>query len=515
MSASDDSHDRSRLDGCEIELFKLVKKGATPEQWKEWLRAPLEHAAADGNMELFTRLMDAGVDGSAGWRGCHGQTLLGAACRGKNEGMVSALLEAGAGDDLNVFYGSDVTVRRTALHEAAHQGEELVLEALLFAGADPNLLDGMNRSPLHLAAYRLHHGAVGKLLQNGAIPNAKTIPGQITPLHLCLTRDGGQGVSNSDKIALCISELLAGGADKDAVNERGETPLCRAIVRQHPEAVDRLLAAGADTSLLPEDGASLVVYAAAGESLGILESLLQHGCEVNGSIGGGPTALHHAADRCETDDNIRALLDAGADVEARTDAEHAHWFWDGYAEYHLTPLHVAALEGSSVSTLHALVEGGADVNAQTANGRTALHIACRLAHSEDVEILLGAGADESLTDSEGSTALHLVGDIGLFDQEFAVESEIPNRDIRQMLARAPGDRAWCRRRWLVLCRSCPNRVHLARCGGNPRSAVELRAGGKSSDEATSDYANEDLARLVSTLVGLKEEGLFRLAVSFL
>lgn len=62
MSASD-SHDRSRLDGCEIELFELVRKAATPEQWKEWLRAPLEHSAADGNMELFTRLLDAGADG--------------------------------------------------------------------------------------------------------------------------------------------------------------------------------------------------------------------------------------------------------------------------------------------------------------------------------------------------------------------------------------------------------------------------------------------------------------------
>ncbi|CAM9471104.1 unnamed protein product, partial [Ectocarpus fasciculatus] len=42
--------DRSRLYGFELEIFKLVRKKATSEQWREWLRAPLEHAAAEGNM---------------------------------------------------------------------------------------------------------------------------------------------------------------------------------------------------------------------------------------------------------------------------------------------------------------------------------------------------------------------------------------------------------------------------------------------------------------------------------
>ncbi|CAM9168238.1 unnamed protein product [Ectocarpus sp. 13 AM-2016] len=32
-----------------------------------------------GKLDLFTRLMDAGADGSAGWRGRHGRTLLVAA----------------------------------------------------------------------------------------------------------------------------------------------------------------------------------------------------------------------------------------------------------------------------------------------------------------------------------------------------------------------------------------------------------------------------------------------------
>lgn len=74
---------RAFLDGAEVELLKLVLNGATPEQWAEWLRAPLEHAAVGGNYDLVDRFR-AGANGSAGWRGCRARTLLDAAALGGN-----------------------------------------------------------------------------------------------------------------------------------------------------------------------------------------------------------------------------------------------------------------------------------------------------------------------------------------------------------------------------------------------------------------------------------------------
>ncbi|CAN0302547.1 unnamed protein product, partial [Pylaiella littoralis] len=146
--------DRTRLDGFEVEILNLVKKEATSVQWKEWLRAPLEHAAAKGNMDLFTRLMDAGADGSAGWRGCHGRTLLGAAARGRNEKMVLALLNAGAKDDINAVFKGDMscTFRTSALYTAAYWGAEAVAKTLLIAGADATLPDSGGFTPLHVAS---------------------------------------------------------------------------------------------------------------------------------------------------------------------------------------------------------------------------------------------------------------------------------------------------------------------------------------------------------------------------
>ncbi|CAB1116737.1 unnamed protein product [Ectocarpus sp. CCAP 1310/34] len=140
MSASQ-GEDRSRLDGFELETFKLDE--ATSDQWRERLRAPLEHAAAEGNTDLFMRLLDAGADGIAGWRDCGGRTLLDAAAHGKNEDIERTVLKAGVREDVNVCFGER---RESALHVAVVQGADNISGKLLIAGADPNLLDGAGQS---------------------------------------------------------------------------------------------------------------------------------------------------------------------------------------------------------------------------------------------------------------------------------------------------------------------------------------------------------------------------------
>ncbi|CAN0434075.1 unnamed protein product [Ectocarpus sp. 12 AP-2014] len=123
-------------------------------------------------MDLFTRLMDAGADGRAGWRGYRGRTLLGAAAYGKNEEMVQRLLKAGATEDVNVRFGDRFEL---ALHVAAGRDAQHVSGTLLIAGADPNLLDGIGRSPLHVAAEEGHHRVLRLLLLKGAeLNNNKT-----------------------------------------------------------------------------------------------------------------------------------------------------------------------------------------------------------------------------------------------------------------------------------------------------------------------------------------------------
>ncbi|CAM9885835.1 unnamed protein product [Ectocarpus sp. 8 AP-2014] len=502
--------DRSRLDGFEIEIFKLVQREATSEQWEEWLRAPLEHAAAEGNLDLFTRLMDAGADGKVGWRGCHGRTLLGAAACGKSDKMVRALLEAGARSDVNIHFGGE---RQSALHVAAARGAEGSCRALMIAGADPNLRDRRKHSPLHLAAGAGHHRVVGSLLLNRADVDAKTASQQ-TPLHLAAFKGH----------TLCISELLLGGADKEVVDGYGRTPLFKAAEDNHVEAVEKLLAAGANYGqsnnniFSPRDIAAKRGYA------NVLKALLDKGSsEVDATNDHEWAALHYAAavdgPARDNGDAVRVLLGAGADVNVKATDDSC-----------FTPLHVAVNRRiASDGTIRALLEGWANIHARARHDSTPLHQACRHSSVNGVELLLRWGADEKLTNNVGTTPAGVIGAWGQNGHDDQ-ERETDNQGIRRMLARAPADRSWRRRGWLVLSRSCPTRVQIANDSSssssssssshnnNGNSAKVARVSGDGSsrdDEETEDQMMVDLRDLVGRLVGLEADGLFRLVVGFL
>ncbi|CAM9796486.1 unnamed protein product [Ectocarpus fasciculatus] len=85
--------DRAALSGLETRLFQLVSEKATSAQWAEWLRAPLEHAVAEGDKDLALTLLKAGANGGAGWKGCDDRTLLQAAAEGGNAEVVRTLLD--------------------------------------------------------------------------------------------------------------------------------------------------------------------------------------------------------------------------------------------------------------------------------------------------------------------------------------------------------------------------------------------------------------------------------------
>lgn len=143
---------RGSLQGLEAELFRLVSYSATPEQWAEWLRVPLEHAAARGNLGLVDSLLRAGASGSAGWRGCRDRTLLDAAALGGNPDVVVALIQAGAGPDVHAL---SVSSRRSALYTAPCLGHAAAARQLILAGVDANFQDPIEK-------LRVVHKAVGE-----------------------------------------------------------------------------------------------------------------------------------------------------------------------------------------------------------------------------------------------------------------------------------------------------------------------------------------------------------------
>ena len=501
MSAAEDQERRSRLDGLELEIFKLVQKRATSEQWREWLRAPLEHAAANGKVDLFTRLMDAGADGSAGWRGCDGRTLLGAAVHGKSEKMVLALLEAGAKEDINVRFGSK---QETALHVAAQHGEEAIANALMLAGADSNVADADDdRTPLHRAARGGHHEVVISLLLNGARVNVKNRSKGNTPLHLAA----------SNGHAPCVSKLLQAGADKDQLNTKRKTALFMAASKAHLVVAEELLAAGASLDLTDDKGWSALRVAANQSRIDVLRALLRHGGDAVACNPRGNSALHCAAgvggDRDDGGEAVRVLLEAGIDVDVKNTLR-------GY-----TPLHRAVMRRSAYScAVLALLEGGANVNAQEAHQSAPLHVACGHSNLSAVRLLLQWGADETLVNMQQRKAADCVG---VWEQAADAdggdeERKADDQRIRHMIARAPADRCWRRRGWLVLCRYSPNKVQVTKDNGSLGGSAKVAKASCESSTASGGAAATgscEFSELVENVVGLAAEGVFRLVLSFL
>jgi ankyrin repeat protein/truncated hemoglobin YjbI len=132
------------------------------------------------------------------------------------------------------------TYDRTLLHNVAGQGNLSIVEFLLHLGADPNARDQSGHTPLYFvgnASYGVNGAdAVRILIQGGANVNAQEQLKHCTALHMAARR-GNIPVAEA---------LLDCGAQREARDKLGDTPLHRAVKCGKTEMVAFLLSRGAD-----------------------------------------------------------------------------------------------------------------------------------------------------------------------------------------------------------------------------------------------------------------------------
>ena len=218
------------------------------------------------------------------------------------------------------------------------------------------------------------------LLTRQADPNELDVDGA-TALHWAAHRDD-----------LATAELLLrAGARADVANRYGATAVLVAATSGSARMLELLLDAGADPNLgLPAGETPLMRTARAGLADAV-EVLLVHGADIDAREGWREqTALMWATVEGNTA-AAQALVDAGADLHARSDG--------GF-----TPL-LFAVRHNQQDTLGALVAAGADVDDQLPSGLSALALATLNAHYDLGVWLLEQGADPN-ADDQGWTALH-------------------------------------------------------------------------------------------------------------
>jgi hypothetical protein len=139
--------------------------------------------------------------------------------------------------------------------------------------------------------------------------------------------------------AAAVEIALADGADANALDERGMSPLHHAVAHRRPDAVAALLAAGADPALQAEYG-NAPHFAALGpgktvsasvervehaDHWRILRTLIEAGAPVNAGDRTGATLLDHAiATHPYPQEAIRFLADRGARA-AHLESKPLNW----------------------------------------------------------------------------------------------------------------------------------------------------------------------------------------------
>ncbi|HEY0256631.1 MAG TPA: ankyrin repeat domain-containing protein, partial [Candidatus Methylacidiphilales bacterium] len=314
-----------------------------------FLGRALIDACERGDLEKVKELLNSGISIDEGDR-AYGTTPLMAA--NSHEDVVRYLLSRGAKVDLTDDLGN------TALLYATFYNQLNSAEALLDAGANPNLANHEGRLPLMNAA-------------------AKDTPA-------------------------LVQALLAHHAEINGNNDAGPA-LWRAAQEGKADIVTLLIDSGADLSLRPNPILphrrfwSLMGCAASDKCVDIIDLLLAHGVSVDDRGADGTTALMQAAEMGQVL-ALNRLLEKGASVDLQN-------------ENGMTALMCAARYGQS-AVLQVLLDHHAGLELKDRKGKTALMYAGRHADPLAARLLLDHGADLNAVDLAGETALTYAGDRG-------------------------------------------------------------------------------------------------------
>lgn len=439
-AASWDPTARAILNGAPLETIKFMveQEGNGVKKKTHHSASYLHWAAARGNAELVSYLIGKGSD--VDLTDSHGASVIGNAASNGNQdkGVYEALFKAGVSPKakyengatvlmLGVAADPDLTLTdyfiskglsisdkdeygRTVADYAARTGSKELMEKLMKRGVKPT------GNALFFATQGSRTSSNGIETFRYLVETLKLDPKTInkdgaTILHQLIRRpnaeviayfvDKGVDLNKADNEGNTLLMLAASGRDVEliektllpkvkninAVNEKGESALTRAIAGGSSEIAALLLKNGANINVLDKDDNNLAYY--------WFESYREGGAGGGGQGGpGGQGGNGRERAEQEFEKKLEILKSGGLDVSAPQK--------NGNTLFHL------AVAKQNLKLFQKATALGVNINAQDKEGATPLHKAALVAKDDKMmKTLISLGAKKELKTEFGETAYDL------------------------------------------------------------------------------------------------------------
>jgi ankyrin repeat protein len=402
----------------------LIRAGAQVKTATQHGVTPLYLAADLGNAAMIHRLVVAG--GDANGTDISGDTVLMAAVRSGSIDAVRALLDAGA--QVNT---AEPQVGHTALMWAVREDRPALVSLLLARGATVDMRTRTGSQPA-VRSPGAGGGSHGVGIVRGGVPpqgEQPPAPGGMTALSFA-AREGRLEAARL---------LLDAGADVNAHEANGISPLVMAITNRHTPVAALLLARGADPNAADWWGRTPLWSAVDMRNLDLDSRTFENGVER------GPVL-----------ELIEALIAKGAGVNARVKEfppqrrfmmPLGSLAWVDFTGQ--TPFVRAALS-ADVPLMKLLLSKGADPNIATFNGTTALMAAAGVnwvigqtysespaMYLEAVKLCLELGGDVNAVNAMGLAAVHGAANRGSDDIIELLAKNGARLDLKDKEGRTP------------------------------------------------------------------------------
>lgn len=210
--------------------------------------------------------------------------------------------------------------------------------------------------------------------------------------------------------------------DINQKDDRGLTPLHRAIHANDTNLFNELLEAGANPNLANTQEFTPLMMAVSEGNTYMIRYLLEKGAAINAFNEYGNTALHEAIMHSYhgyQEEVIQILLNAGANLEIENNERLTPWLY--------------AVCMDRIDVVRKFLELEINVNVTNTKGNSALIIAAKEHNKGIVQLLLSKGADSNLKNDQGSTPLMYAATTPLHNSAYKAMKAVYVDIMRELL----------------------------------------------------------------------------------